>query len=298
MYFIKSFLNNLKTFLSILIHHINHDRMTTSAASLAYTTALSLVPLCTVLFSLLSAFPIFKEGNAALKDILSSNLAPAASKSIEGYLEQFVNNTNQMTAFGVIGLMATSVLLIYSIDSSLNYIWHTQRKRSLIYKFTMYWTILSLGPILIGASTAVSSYIFSIQWLSDGAQSVFLLTLIPFFISVFGFWLLYCIVPTEPVPIKESLIGAFVAACLFAAGKRIFVFYVSAFPSYQLIYGVLATIPLLLIWIYCSWCIILFGAEFSVSLVEFNQGRKKLKLEKKLNGKSKEKSKEEPEKEK
>lgn len=279
MKLIKAIYNYFKQFFTILIEHISHDRMTTSAASLAYTTALSLVPLCTVLFSLLSAFPIFKETNAALKNILSSNLAPAASETVENYLDQFIDNTHQMTTFGLIGLMFTSLLLIRSIDGALNFIWHTQKKRSLLYNFTMYWTILSLGPLLIGTSVAVSSYLFSIKWFSDGAQNTFLLTFIPFFISIFGFWLLYCIVPTELVPVKESLIGAFVAACLFSLGKKVFTFYVTSFPSYQLIYGVLATIPLLLIWIYFSWCIILFGAEFSVALVEFNQQRKQYKLE-------------------
>lgn len=279
MNFIFSFYAQLKSFFTILVQHIIHDRMTTSAASLAYTTVLSIVPLCTVLFSLISAFPLFKEGSNALKNILSSNLAPAATETIESYLDHFISNTNQMTAIGLIGLMVTSLLLIRSIDSALNYIWHTKKKRALLYNFTMYWTILSLGPILVGASAAISSYLFSMQWLSNSPNHVFLLKLLPFFISVFGFWLLYCIVPTESVPFKESFIGALLAAFLFAVGKKVFTFYVTSFPSYQLIYGVLASIPLLLIWIYFSWCIILFGAEFSVALVEFNQKRRMLKLE-------------------
>lgn len=272
------FFTSIKRFFIILIEHINHDRMTTSAASLAYTTVLAIVPLCTVIFSLISAFPIFKQGNEAIKNLLSSNLAPAASETIENYLDQFIENTSQMTAFGLIGLMVTSLLLIRSIDTALNYIWHTKRKRSFFYNFTMYWTILSLGPILIGASAAISSYIFSMKLFTETNNSFLLLNSLPFFISVFGFWLLYCIVPTESVPFKESFIGALLAACLFTLGKKAFALYVTSFPSYQLIYGVLSSIPLLLVWIYFSWCIILFGAEFSVSLIEFNQERKQLKL--------------------
>lgn len=271
---IKQTTKETQTFLVILWRHINRDRLTTSAASLAYTTILSLIPLITVIFSLLAAFPIFKEVSGEVKGFIYNNLAPAASDTIAQYVEQFIKNTNQMTIFGVIGLIVTSLLLIRSIDNALNYIWRTKRRRSFVYNLTIYWTILTLGPILIGASIAISSYIFSTKFLSDIAISHILLGFLPFMISVVGFWLLYCIVPTEAVPIKESIIGAFLAAILFELGKKAFTFYVTSFPTYQLIYGVLSSIPLLLIWIYFSWCIILFGAEFAAALSDYTFQRK------------------------
>ncbi|WP_392563285.1 virulence factor BrkB family protein [Orbus wheelerorum] len=265
---------SLKRFLTILWQRINHDRLTTSAASLAYTSILALVPLITVIFSLLSAFPIFNEASQALRQLVYDNLAPAASDTIQQYLDQFIANSNRMTVFGIIGLVVTSLLLISSIDSVLNFIWRTKRRRSFTYKLTMYWTVLTLGPILIGASVAISSYIFSTKWLSDTTISHLLIGFLPFMISVVGFWLLYCIVPTEPVPTKESIVGAIIAAVLFELGKKVFTLYVTSFPTYQLIYGVLSSIPLLLIWNYFSWCIILFGAEFAAALAEYNQQQK------------------------
>ncbi|WP_121145024.1 virulence factor BrkB family protein [Orbus hercynius] len=272
----KPTITNLLRFIVILWQRINRDRLTTSAASLAYTSILALVPLITVIFSLLSAFPIFNEASQAFRTLVYNNLAPAASDTIQEYLDQFIANTNRMTVFGLIGLMATSLLLIRSIDNALNYIWRTKRTRSIMYNLTIYWTILTLGPMLIGASIAISSYIFSVNWLSDNPVSHVFLGFLPFVISVIGFWLLYCIVPTESVPIKESMIGAIIAAMLFELGKKGFTLYVSSFPTYQLIYGVLSSIPLLLIWIYFSWCIILFGAEFASALSEFNNRRKAL----------------------
>ncbi|WP_392552319.1 virulence factor BrkB family protein [Orbus wheelerorum] len=265
---------SLKRFLTILWQRINHDRLTTSAASLAYTSILALVPLITVIFSLLSAFPIFNEASQALRQLVYDNLAPAASDTIQQYLDQFIANSNRMTVFGIIGLVVTSLLLISSIDSVLNFIWRTKRRRSFTYKLTMYWTVLTLGPILIGASVAISSYIFSTKWLSDTTISHLLIGFLPFMISVVGFWLLYCIVPTEPVPTKESIVGAIIAAVLFELGKKVFTLYVTSFPTYQLIYGVLSSIPLLLIWNYFSWCIILFGAEFAAALADYNQQQK------------------------
>lgn len=264
----------IKSFLFLLWQRINNDRLTTSAASLAYTSILAFVPLIAVIFSLLAAFPIFGEASQAFRELIYANLAPTASDTIQQYVDQFIANTSRMTVVGLIGLMVTSLLLIRSIDNALNYIWRTTRKRSIMYNLTMYWTVLTLGPILIGASIAISSYIFSVNWLTDIPVTNALLKFSPFIISIIGFWLLYCIVPTESVPVKESMVGAIIAALLFELGKKLFTIYVTSFPTYELIYGVLASIPLLLIWIYFSWCIILFGAEFAAALVVYNKQKK------------------------
>lgn len=267
-------LKQIQSFSMMLWSRLNHDRLTTSAAGLAYTTILALVPLITVIFSLLSAFPMFDEISLSLKKLIYSNLVPTATDTIQNYLEQFIANTKKMTFAGVIGLIVTSLLLINTINTALNHIWKTKRKRSFMYNLTMYWTILTLGPILVGSSVAVSYYLFSLKWLSVAATSNILLSILPFLISVVGFWLLYSIIPTESVPLKESMIGAIVAAILFELGKRAFALYVTSFPTYQLIYGVVSSIPIMLVWIYCSWCIVLFGAEFAATLTEFNRQKK------------------------
>lgn len=269
-------LKHIQTFLVMLWSRINHDRLTSSSAELAYTTILALVPLITVVFSLLSAFPMFNEVSQSLKQLIYSNLVPTASDTIQNYLEQFIANTKKMTFIGIIGLIVTSLLLINSINNALNRIWQTKRKRSFMYNLTMYWTILTLGPILVGSSVAVSSYIFSLKWLSNAASGDLLLSTLPFIISVVGFWLLYSIIPTESIPFKEAAIGALVAAILFEIGKRAFALYVTSFPTYQLIYGVVSSIPIMLVWIYCSWCIVLFGAEFAATLVDYNKQQKAL----------------------
>ena len=267
-------LKHMQSFLVMLWARINHDRLTTSAAELAYTTILALVPLITVIFALLSAFPMFDEVSQSLKQLIYSNLVPTASDTIQNYLEQFIANTRKMTLVGIIGLIVTSLLLINSINNALNRIWRTKRKRSFMYNLTMYWTILTLGPILVGSSVAVSSYIFSLKWLSDAASGDVLLSTLPFIISIVGFWLLYSIIPTESIPFKEAVIGALVAAILFEIGKRAFALYVTSFPTYQLIYGVVSSIPIMLVWIYCSWCIVLFGAEFAATLTDYNRHNK------------------------
>lgn len=261
------------SFIKLLWQRIMEDRLATSAASLAYTTTLALIPLITVIFFLLSLFPTFIQVTAVIKNFIFDNLVPTTKENIQPYIEQFVANTNRMTLIGFGGLIITSLLLINSIYSALNVIWRTRRRRSIFYNLTIYWAILTLAPLIAGTSIAVSSYIFSLELISQTEVIGFFIRWLPFLLSILGFWLLYCIVPTEPVPLFESTLGAILAAILFELAKKVFTLYVTSFPIYQLIYGVLSSIPILLIWIYLSWCIILFGAEFSATLTVFRKNR-------------------------
>lgn len=267
--FFKNAFSNFKHFCSILINRIFEDRMTMMAGSLAYTSLLSLVPLITVIFYLLSAFPMFGEVKEQFETFVFANLVPTAGDMIQGYLEKFVSNSNKMTAIGVCGLMVTAILVIDSINSALNHIFRAKRKRPLFYSIAIYWTLLSFAPILIGISIVVSSYLFSLSIFESTTITIHfkkLLMFLPYLLSCLAFWALYCLVPTESVNAIDASIGAISAAVLFELSKKIFSFYIAAFPTYQLIYGVLAAIPILFVWVYFAWCITLFGAEITASL--------------------------------
>ncbi|MCX9039970.1 YihY family inner membrane protein, partial [Citrobacter portucalensis] len=162
--------------------------------------------------------------------------------------------------------------LMYSIDNALNTIWRSKRTRPKVYSFAVYWMILTLGPLLAGASLAISSYLLSLRWASDLNTVIDnVLRIFPLVLSWLSFWLLYSIVPTTRVPNRDAVIGAFVAAVLFETGKKGFALYITMFPSYQLIYGVLAVIPILFVWVYWTWCIVLLGAEITVTLGEYRK---------------------------
>ncbi|MBW7984240.1 virulence factor BrkB family protein [Enterobacillus tribolii] len=256
----------------------NHDRVTMMAGNLAYVSLLSLVPLVTVVFSLFAAFPMFSDVSGQLKRFIFTNFMPAAGDVVQSYLEQFVANSSKMTAVGAVGLIITALLLISSVDGSLNKIWRSHRQRSLVYSFAVYWMILTLGPLLVGASMAISTYLLSLRWLvSDGIHGVVdqALRIFPLLLSCVSFWLIYCVVPTTRVPPRDALIGALVAGVLFELGKKVFGLYVTLFPSYQLIYGVLAVIPILFVWVYWSWCIVLLGAEITVVLGQHRAWRRR-----------------------
>jgi len=260
----------------LLWQRIDEDGMTLLAGHLAYVSLLSLVPLIAVVFALFAAFPAFSDISRQLKVFIFQNFVPSSGTVIQSYLEQFVANVNKMTAVGACGLMVTALLLMYSIDSALNVIWRSKRKRPIVYSFAVYWMILTLGPLLAGASLGLSSYLLSLRWASVSGVSGLIdygLRIFPLLLSWLSFWLLYSIVPTRQVPGKDALVGALVAGLLFELGKKGFALYVTMFPSYQLIYGVLAVIPILFLWVYWTWCIVLLGAEITASLDDYRQLR-------------------------
>lgn len=261
----------------LLWGRIDSDGLTMLAGHLAYVSLLSLVPLITVVFALFAAFPMFADISTQLKSFIFANFMPATGNVIQRYLEQFVANSNRMTVVGTCGLIVTALLLISSVDGVLNKIWRSKNQRPLVFSIAVYWMVLTLGPLLVGASMAISSYLLSLNWLAlSGMDSMLdrVLVVFPLILSWLTFWLLYCVVPTVRVPLLDALSGALVAAILFELGKKAFVLYVTMFPSYQLIYGVLAVIPILFVWVYVSWCIVLLGAEITVTLGEHRQQRR------------------------
>ncbi len=272
----KSKLRISWSYLLFLKQRIVHDRLTVSAGYMAYITLLSLVPLITVLFSVLSHFPIFSGFGETIQAFIIKNFVPAASEAVEVSLKEFIANTGKMTAVGSGFLFVAAVMLISSIDSSLNYIWRVKEKRRQMYSFSLYWMIITLGPVLVGASLAATSYVTSIKFLDIEIISNFyriLLSWLPIILSFSAFTGLYLLVPNKKIRVSHALVGAISASVLFEISKVGFAQYIAQFPSYQIIYGALAVVPILFVWIYLCWIIVLVGAEITASLGEFNQWR-------------------------
>ncbi len=254
-----------------LLSRMDHDRINVNAGYLAYITLLSIVPMLTVLLSILSSFEVFENAGEVIQDFVIQNFVPASGDAVKGALLEFVANTGKMTAVGSGFLFIAALMLISNIDKNLNYIWRVEKKRRAVFSFSMYWMVLTLGPILVGASIAVTSYVTSLKILeSDTVSSAFnlLFSWLPFLLSFFAFVGLYLLVPNKKVRVSHSIVGALVAAMLFEASKQGFAAYITQFPSYQLIYGALAAIPILFVWVYLCWLIVLVGAEVTAALGE------------------------------
>ncbi len=252
------------------------DRGLQVAAALAYTSLLSLVPLMAVTFSTLAAFPGFRSIGQDIQDFVFSNFVPAAGEVVQSHLQGFAAKASQLTTVGIVVLMVTALMMISTIDRSLNDIWRTRGRRSGVARFMVYWALLTLGPILIGAGLVATSYLSSLPFVSDVEAAGLdirktLLVWAPFLSTTLAFTLLYVLVPSRTVPLRPALVGGVVAALLFETAKRGFAWYVTQFPTYEAIYGALASVPIFLIWIYVSWVIILLGAEVAHCLLIFHK---------------------------
>ncbi|KPV99622.1 virulence factor BrkB family protein [Pseudoalteromonas shioyasakiensis] len=266
---ISIFLKQQPTWWMQYLNRCIDDQITVNAGYLAYVTLLSIVPLVAVGVAIFSAFPGFESTLVTIENFLFTNLVPTSTDVIKEHISAFAGNANKMTAVGVGFLAAVSLLLIRNVDATLNRIWRIKKKRPMMISFAVYWMVLSLGPVLLGASIGVTSYIVSLVSFADQGIpgfSGFLLKLLPYIISMIGFIMLYTLVPNTRVPFRAAIPGALFAAMLFELTKKGFALYISHFPSYEVIYGALATIPILFVWVYLSWIVVLLGAEFTVCI--------------------------------
>ena len=252
-----------------LFERFFEHRGVSSAAALTYTTLFAVVPLMTVTFSVLSAIPFFHGMGGQIQSFIFSNFIPSAGATVQEYLQGFSMQARHLTWVGILVLTVTAYLMLLNIEQAFNVIWHIRRSRRGVSSFLLYWAILSLGPLLLGAGFAISTYIASFTLFSGphplpGVAT--LIGLLPLICSVAAFTLVYATVPNTHVPMKHALVGGVFAAVLFEAAKQLFSVYVGMFPSYELIYGAFAAVPLFLLWVYLCWLIILFGAELVCSL--------------------------------
>ncbi|MDH2924716.1 tRNA-processing RNAse BN [Nicoletella semolina] len=256
------------TFFKLFIHRMNENKVSVFAGYLTYTTLLSIVPTIMVVLSVFSFFPMFDEAAAQIISFTYDNFAPHAGDVVQRYLDMFVENSRKMGLVSILGLIVVAVMLISSIDNALNQIWHTSQKRPLIPSFLIYLAVLILGPIFAGLSIAISSYLFSLRIFEDrGVLSLhYILEFVPFIITWLMFSLIYLVVPNTHVRFKHAAIGALLAGVFFTLGKQVFIWYITTFPSYQAIYGALAIIPIMFVWIQLSWQVVLLGAQFASTL--------------------------------
>ncbi|MFY7697864.1 MAG: YihY family inner membrane protein [Legionella sp.] len=262
-----------KRFLYFVIDHFIADDCTYRASALAFTTLLALVPLMSVAFSILSSFPVFHNLSEPTQNFIFENFVPATGKIIENYLQLFVMQVTKLSIFGIAMLFVSALLVMYTIERSMNQIWRVSTPRQGISAFLFYWTILSLSPFLLGLSIAASSYFFSIPFVKNYHTPSLLLSYTPSFLSFLGFTFLYVVVPNCSIRLLHGIYGALVASILFESAKISFAFYLTRYNTYELLYGAFATIPLFFLWVYWVWLITLLGAEISYALSVRHQRR-------------------------
>lgn len=257
-----------------IVMRLKSERIHITAGYLTYVTLMSLVPLMVVMFSIMTAFPLFAEVKEAFESFIYQNFVPTSGNVIQEHLSNFVNNASKMSVIALSFLFLFAFLLMSAIDNSLSHLWKIKKKRRFMVTFSTYWLVLTLGPVLISISIALSSYLFSFvadTSVDNTSIGRGFLVLLPFIVSLLAFNFLYVAVPNKRVSMKYAFAGAFFAALAFEIAKKAFAFYVQQLPSYQAIYGTLSLIPILFLWMYLSWNIVLLGALLTVSLEQQNK---------------------------
>ena len=246
------------------------ERGLQTAGSLTYTTLLSIVPLITVALAVASAFPVFDEAIGTLQLFLMENFLPDAQgiDTITEQISSFSSNAGRLTAIGLGFFFVTAVMLMTTIDTALNRLFRVQRPRPLLQQVLMYWAVITLGPLLIGGSLSMTSFAVgaSFGWLRLSIVADALLAVLPFVFTCIALTLLYSVVPNRHVRLRDALIGGVLAGIAFEFAKRGFAIYIARFPTYSLIYGAFATIPIFLVWLYMQWVVVLAGATLTAML--------------------------------
>ncbi len=249
------------------------DNASRMAAALAYTSLLSLVPLIAIALAMLAAFPAFDAVRKELIGFAFSNLVPAIGNVVQDQINRFIGNAGRLTAAGVVGLAFTAVMLLVTIEGSFNMIFRVARERSVLSKVLVYWTGLTLGPLLIGAALSLQGYMTAAsKWQFAKAVSPALSLPVPFLLTVLAFAGLFAAIPNRRVRLRDAVAGAVVAAILFAGLRWGFGFYITSSKAYTSLYGAVAAVPIFLFWMFLSWAVVLVGAEVTAALPEWRAG--------------------------
>jgi membrane protein len=252
------------------------DHCSARAAALTFSSLLAVVPLLAVGFAAFAAFPAFDEAQRLAQSFMIESFVPHAGAVVRQQLEQFVSRTGQLTAIGVLFLAITSVMLLSSVTATFNAIWRVRETRAYVTRLLVYWSVLTLTPLIFGTSLSVSSYLFAIARESGVESYTGSLTrlagLFPPLLQVAGFWVVFSVIPNASVRRRDALVGAIAAAVMFEFLKKGFGLYVGNVPTYQTVYGALAAFPILLIWVYLTWTVVLAGAELAAALPEWRSG--------------------------
>lgn len=247
-----------------LRERFREDRLGLTASSLTFTTLVSLVPLAAVMLALFSAFPMFASFQVALEKYFLQSLVPEGiAKPVLGALTQFAAKAARLGSAGLLFLLVAALALVLTIDRALNAIWRVRKPRPFTQRVLIYWAALTLGPLVLGVSLTLTSYVLSV---GQGMVKApvggvgFLIDVFQFALLAGGAAALFHYVPNTPVRWRHAVAGGVFVAVGFEVAKQLLAWYVKTVPTFSSVYGAFATVPILLLWVYVGWLIVLWGA--------------------------------------
>lgn len=262
----------VRDLLRFALRRLNEERLPEVAASLTFTTVLALVPVLTIAFAIFTTFPLFTTFRESLEAYFVQILMPKGiSNTILDYLSQFAAKASRLSAVGAVFLIVTAIMMFGTVDRTLNQIWRVNAVRPFLQRMIVYWAIMTMGPLLLGASLSFASELSPLTGML-GREAPWLRTILLVLLSVglstLAFSLLYLVVPNRLVDWRDAAIGGLFAAIAFEVTRRLFTFFIAQGPSssYKVVYGALAAVPIFLIWVYLFWLITLTGAVLAAAL--------------------------------
>src|SRR5688572_13712183 len=268
----------LAAFARFLLHRFYDDRCFEAAGALAYATVFALVPFTAVVFVVLSAFPVFDEWTARLTNFIFANFVPGSARSLEAYLRTSASGARELTGSGVFALLVSVFVTMWSIEQAFNRIWRVPSPRPQVVRFLMYWTLLTLGSLVMVSLLTATSAFLSLHQIGPVGVGTYLLGYLPTLLEFVSFTLAYWLIPHRTVPLRFAAAGGVLATWLFELTKWGFALYLRN-ASFEQLYGALAVIPIFLLWIYTSWLVVLLGASLAASLAAFRFQPRVLRLE-------------------
>lgn len=233
------------------------------SGALVFTTLLGLVPLVTVMLSLLSALPFFPTLLAQLEVNFVNNLLPLRTgETISNYILNFTRQARQLTPVGLLMLATTAFLLLHTIERTFNHLWQVTTPRPLLQRLQAYLVAMTLGPLVLGVLATLIPYVVSTSLgVFSGASWLHTLVLkLTATMMLAGFLaFLYATVPNAVVCPRAALWGGSFAALAFMLLQKGFEVYLAASGFYRTLYGSFAIFPIFLLWVYLSWSIVLIG---------------------------------------
>ena len=241
-----------------------------TAGSLAFTTLLGLVPLATVALEFVARFPVFEQWLDTLEGYLLKHMLPGSADAVvHTYIGEFTDKAAGLTGVSIVFIVATAAMVIATVEREINAIWGSPIKRPLARRLFVYALGATVGPVLVGASISVTTWLVTQSIaavpMRNSMAEIAVLPL-PLVFSTIALALLYASAPTGRVPWRHAFAGAFAASLAFEAAKHGYAFYLTSVPTYKLVYGTLAALPVFLIWIYVCWFIVLIGAAITATL--------------------------------
>lgn len=267
-------------YLRLLVWRFIDDNCTQKAASLTYTTLLSIVPMLAVVLVIFSTVPALAPMREQIQLVIYKNLLPSSGLQVSQYIDSFTQNSARLTVIGVGVLLFTTIMTLITIETAFNQIWKSNSQETGIkdgLKSILRHSLMVIAtPIILAIAFIASSAIKSLDFFNQkiagyGIDWAVWGQLLSIAMTMAGFVALYWLMPKAKVPFKNALIAGISITVIFECTKQLFGLVIKNFTSYEAVYGAFAVLPVFLLWIYLSWNLILLGVEISYTLTIFKQ---------------------------